>query len=171
MLNPFEEDKETSIFIPTKNYTENYREKKYSSNSIIKYIAIGLIYVLEIFTATLGGLNDNQTIGIFNSNLKPQSWLLASAIYSISVLCLIYQFNQRTFNNRLYFIILDFIKFSWLIIGIGILIQNKLNIFIVGYMLFYMCIEFSYLISSVNLIKKLESNSSHVNNKMGRIEF
>lgn len=155
MQNPLEEDKETTVFITTENYIKNYREKKYLSKPIISYIAIGLIYGLEIFTATLGGLNNNQSEGLFNSDLHAQSWLLASAIYSISVLCLIYQFNQRTYNNRLYFIILDFIKFTWLIIGILILIKNKLNIFIIDYMLFYICIEFCHLIYSAISIKKL----------------
>lgn len=152
MLNPFEEDKEIVVFIPTHNYSE----KVYETKSIAYYIHIVCLYILEIFTATLAGLNDNSTCGLFNSNLKPQPWLLSSAIYSIIILCLIYQFNQRTFNNRLYFIIADFIKLTWLIIGIVILIENKLNVFIVGYMLFYILIEFLYVLYSVYSIKKLK---------------
>lgn len=137
MLNPFEdiEDKETTVFI-----TPQTSELK-SKYTVLTYILVGSVYILEIFTATLAGLNADSTEGIFHSNLTPQYWLLSFAIYNIISLIMTYQFNQRIYANRIYFIISDIIKIGWIIIGFITISYNVLDVFIVAYMLFYICIQ------------------------------
>jgi hypothetical protein len=150
MLNPFEEDKETTVFItPTYNVIK-------PKNNICTYILIGCIYILEIFTATLAGLNADSTEGIFHSNLTPQYWLLPFAIYNIINLIMIYQFNQRTYSNKLYFIISEIIKIIWIIMGFVILAHNHLDIFIISYMIFYIIVEIFIIIKNIYDIKHLK---------------
>jgi hypothetical protein len=148
MQNPFEDYdydnvRETDKFINT--YIANHRNKL----TYCYYVIIGLIYILECFTSTLGGLNHQKSTGFFDSNFTLQYWLLVSGIYSIIGLILIYQFNQKKYENKLYFIFYDFIKICWLIIGTLILFGFNQIIgcnFIIGYSLFY--IMFSILFTS-----------------------
>ena len=67
------------------------------------YIFNGLIYLLEILTATIGGMNDNKNIGLFNSGLILQYFLMSAGIYSILGLIANYQFNLKVYKNKLYF--------------------------------------------------------------------
>jgi hypothetical protein len=151
MLNPFEDDLETGEFIPKNKQINKNKEK-----NICQYILVGCIYMLEIFTCTLAGLNDNPTDGLAHSKLIPQYWLLPMALYNILGMIAIYQFNQRTFENKIYFIIYESIKLIWIIIGIQILFYNKLSVFIVGYMLFYIIFESIYCLINFYVLHKLK---------------
>ena len=162
MLNPFQEDnadyredvKDTDKFLNT------YSTSKLKSKlSLYNYIIIGCIYLSEIFTATFAGLNNNNNIGLFHSEFDLQYWLLASSIYSICGLIAIYQFNQKKYQNKLYFIFYDFIKFCWIIIGCIILFGFNHIIgcnVIIGYSLFYISYNIIYLFFS--FVKTIELN-------------
>ena len=95
MINPFidetdlENQTDTDKFIKKSTYT-NTQNKTTISN---RYIIIGLIYLLEIFTSVLGGINNQKTIGLKYSGLTIQYWLIISGIYNICGLIIIYQFN------------------------------------------------------------------------------
>lgn len=152
MQNPFQDDdynsRDTDKFIST--YT--FQQKK----SYYHYITIGLIYILECFTSTYGALSEDKSNGLFNSKLTYQYWLLTSGIYSIIGLIMIYQFNQKTYENKLYFIVYDFIKCCWLIIGAGLFAFNQIvgcN-FLIGYSLFYLLL--SVLITSSMVMKTIK---------------
>lgn len=153
MLNPFEEESERAHFIQQDTVVI---KKQKRDKHISIYIAIFSIYILELFTCTLAGLNDNPTEGLGHSKLIPQYWLLPMAIYNIIGMIAIYQFNQRTFENKIYFIIYESIKLIWIIIGIQILFYNKLNVFIVGYMLFYIIFESIYWMINIYVLNKLK---------------
>lgn len=151
MLNPFEEidenTKETDRFVST--YSVRMTKNKHL---LITYIFNGLIYLLEILTATIGGMNDNKNVGLFNSGLILQYFLMSSGIYSILGLIAIYQFNLKVYKNKFYFLIYDFIKISWICIGCGILFGYNQIIncnFIIGYSLFYILYKILYVIFSV----------------------
>lgn len=152
MLNPFEPSsdenaKDTELFISThKTY-----KKTSSIKSSITYIIVGLIYLFEILTTVIGGMNDNHNLGLNNSGLTLHNFLMSSGIYSILGLIAEYQFNQKVYNNRLYFIIYDFIKICWICIGCGILFGYNQIIgcnFIIGYSLFYILYSTLYVIYS-----------------------
>lgn len=147
MENPFDDWNKTTDrdnLIPM-YITYNKKQKKYS---YIKYIIIGFIYLLEIFTAVLGGLN-NQEVNTFpNTNFTIQYWLLTSGLYNICGLMCVYLFPLFTYKNKLYFIIYDLVKLLWLALGSFILLNYNSIIncnFIIGYTLFYLIIEFIYL--------------------------
>lgn len=157
MLNPFEEESEQSQFIQPERVVIKKQNKE---KHISMYITIFSIHILEIFTCTLSGLNDNPTDGLAHSNLIPQYWLLSMAIYNIFGIIAIYQFNQRTFENKIYFIIYETIKIIWIILGIQILFYNKLSTFIVGYMLFYIIFESIYSIVNLYLLHRLKQQEN-----------
>ena len=162
MLNPFQEDnadncenaKDTDKFLNTHSTS-----KLNSKLSLYNYIIIGFVYLSEMFTATFAKLNDDNNTGLFHSEFDLQYWLLASGIYSICGLIAIYQFNQKNYQNKLYFIIYDFIKFCWIIIGCIILFVFNHIIgcnFIIGYSLFYISYNIIYLFFS--FVKTIELN-------------
>ncbi len=153
MLNPFEDDLETRQFI---QQDKVIIKKQTQNKHISHYVIIFSIYMLEIFTCTLAGLNDNPTDGLGHSKLIPQYWLLPMGLYNILGMIAIYQFNQRTYENKIYFIIYESIKLIWIIIGIQILFYNKLSVFIVGYMLFYIIFESIYCLINFYVLHKLK---------------
>ena len=114
-----------------------------------EYMIVYSINLLEILTIILGGINNNGNIGLFYSNMNLQKWLIVSGIYSIIYMVLVYQFNQKKYTNKIYFILLDFIKFCWICIGFGILLgYNKIigcN-FIIAYSLFYIIFSFIFVL-------------------------
>jgi hypothetical protein len=163
MQNPFEE-LDNEKLLPHFNNYEN-KPKKYT---YLKIVIIVFIYLLEIFTAVLGGLN-NQEVNTFpNTNFTIQYWLLASGLYNIIGLMCTYQFPKKNveanflrselyidnsrplfkYNNKLYFVIYDIIKLLWLAVGSFILLNYNSIIhcnFIIGYTLFYLILDFVYL--------------------------
>ena len=147
--NGIENSKDTDRFIST--YSIRHTKKNYST---ITYIFNGLIYLLEILTATIGGTNDNKNIGLFNSGLILQYFLMSAGIYSILGLIAIYQFNLKVYKNKLYFMFYDFIKICWICIGYGILFgynQLKDCNFIIGYSMFYILYSTLYVIFSFRI--------------------
>jgi hypothetical protein len=145
MQNPFEDIenfKESDKFIST------YDTKSKDKPKYIFYILIGLIYLLEIFTTTFGGVSTDPNNGLFNSKLTLQNWLIPSGIYGILGLMYKYQFNLKVYKNKIYFIIYDFIKICWMLIGTIILFGfNKLkdSNFIIIYSLFYIIFNIIYI--------------------------
>lgn len=159
MLNPFEETDDNNNARDTDRFISTYSVKisrKYKS--LYTCIFNSLIYLLEILTATIGGMNDNKNVGLFNSGLILQYFLMSSGIYSILGLIAIYQFNLKVYKNKFYFLIYDFIKISWICIGCGILFGYNQIIncnFIIGYSLFYILYKILYVIFSVIKTLKL----------------
>jgi hypothetical protein len=162
MLNPFQEDnadyhediKDTDKFLNTHSTS-----KLNSKLSLYNYIIIGCIYILEMFTATFAKLNDDNNTGLFHSEFDLHYWLLVSSIYSICGLIAIYQFNQKKYKNKLYFIIYDFIKLCWIFIGCIILFGFNHIIgcnLIIGYSLFYISYNIIYLFFS--FVKTIKLN-------------
>lgn len=154
MLNPFVETDDDNNARDTDRFISTYSVRVLKEQNFIKftYIFVGFIYLLEIFTTTLGGMNDNKNVGLFNSNLNLQYWLMSSGIYSILCLIAIYQFNQKVYKNKIYFIMLDFIKICWICIGYGIIFgyNQIMNCnFIIGYSLFYILFSTLYIMFSV----------------------
>ena len=154
MMNPFEnDDNHTDNVRDTDRFISTYSVRVSRKNhSIIRYIFNGLIYLLEILTATLGGMNDNNNVGLFNSGLILQYFLMSSGIYSILGLIAEYQFNLKVYNNKIYFIVYEFIKMCWICIGYGILFgyNQIMNCnFIIGYSLFYILYSTLYVFFSV----------------------
>ena len=150
MQNPFDDSNDnitdSDKLIPT-YITYNKTEKKYLCTNI-KYVIISLIYLLEIFTAVLGGLNNQQVETFPNTNLKIQYWLFVSGLYNIIGLMCTYQFPKKKYENKLYFIIYDIVKLLWLIIGSFILLNYNSVVncnFIIGYTLFYLIVGFIYI--------------------------
>jgi len=147
MQNPFIDDDQIN-----QRDTDRFIQSEFQINRIQKpiysYILVGFIYLLEILTTVLGGMNDNHNNGLFNSGFNLQYWLMISGIYSIICMMAIYQFNQKIYKNKIYFIILDFIKLCWIFIGIIILFGFNIIIgcnFIIGYALFYILFSIIYL--------------------------
>ena len=154
MQNPFDDSNDNSNdnitdrdkLIPT-YITYNKKQKNHLCVNI-KYIAISFIYLLEILTSVLGGLNNQQVKTFPNTNFKIQYWLLVSGLYNIVGIMCIYQFPLFKYENKLYFIIYDILKLLWLIIGSFILLNYNTIIncnFIIGYTLFYLIVSFVYL--------------------------
>lgn len=159
MLNPFQEDNVEHVKDTDKLLNTYSTSKLKSKLSLYNYIIIGFVYLSEIFTATFAKLNDDNNTGLFHSKFDLHYWLLASSIYSICGLIAIYQFNQKIYKNKLYFIIYDFIKFCWIIIGCIILFGFNHIIgcnFIIGYSLFYISYNIIYLFFS--FVKTIELN-------------
>ena len=156
MQNPFIDDDrnnqhETDRFIQSEFQNNIMRKPKYT------YILVGFIYILEILTTIIGIMNDNHNNGIFNSGFNLQCWLTVSGIYSITCMVAIYQFNLKVYKNKIYFILLDFIKLCWLFIGIIMLFGFNIIIgcnFIIGYSLFY--ILFSTIYLSITFTKTIK---------------
>jgi hypothetical protein len=151
MLDPFETVyvKKTNNNLVNNNLYFNY----------IRYIIISIIYLIEALTATLGGLNVQDTNTFPNVNLKIQYWLLASGLYNIFGLILIYQFPLFTYSNKNYFTIYNILKFIWILIGGFILINYNKIIncnFIIGYSLFYIILNFNFMIYIFYKISKLQ---------------
>jgi hypothetical protein len=151
MLNPFlepdENARDTDKFIST-NSVRIIKKNNYP----ITYIIVGLIYLLEIFTSVIGGMSDNNNTGLFRSGLILQYFLMSSGLYAIIGLIAEYQFNQKVYLNKLYFLLYDFIKICWICIGCGILFGYNEIIncnFIIGYSLFYILYSILYVICSV----------------------
>jgi hypothetical protein len=151
MLNPFlesdENARDTDKFIST-NSVRIIKKNNYP----ITYIIVGLIYVLEILTSVIGGMNDNNNTGLFKYGLILQYFLMSSGLYAILGLIAEYQFNQKVYLNKLYFLLYDFIKICWICIGCGILFgyNQIMNCnFIIGYSLFYILYSILYVICSV----------------------
>lgn len=165
MLNPFVETDDNNNARDTDRFISTYSVRICrKQNPLYTYIFVGFIYLLEIFTTTLGGMNDNKNVGLFNSNLNLQYWLMSSGIYSILCLIVIYQFNQKVYKNKIYFIMLDFIKICWICIGYGILFgyNQIMNCnFIIGYSLFYILFSTIYIMFSV--IKTLKMSQYDYN--------
>jgi hypothetical protein len=143
MLNPFEDDienqRDTSNFIPSSIHVSHKK-----NITTYCYVIVVLIYILDIFTCVLGSLNNNKTNGLNNSPLTIQYWLIIFSIYNICGSMMIYQFNTRTYKNKLYFIFYEFIKLIWIIIGFVILFEfnNLVNYnFILDYGLFYALLQ------------------------------
>ena len=118
MQNPFEESDNEKLLPQFNNY-EN-KPKKYTN---LKIMIIGFIYLIEIFTSVLGGLNNQFTNTFPNTNFTIQYWLLASGLYNIIGLMCTYNFPLFNYDNKLYFIIYDIIKLLWLSIGTFILLN------------------------------------------------
>ena len=163
MLNPFEDNipensRDTDRFIPSTVYIPRIRR-----TPLYCYIIIAFIYVFEIFTTVLGGTNDDKTIGLNNSGFTIQYWLMIFGIFNICGLILIYQFNQRTYKNKIYFIFYEFIKSIWLIIGFIILFKYNLNErnFICEYGLFYTLFETLWM--CYNLVYTIRLNKYDYN--------
>jgi hypothetical protein len=156
MLNPFNDDthdtsKDTDKFIVSIDIKQKI--------PIYSYIIIGLINILEILTTILGGTNDEDNTGLFHSKLTLQNWLFVSGIYSMIYMVIIYQFNLKIYTNKIYFIIMDFIKFCWVFIGGGILFGFNTIIgcnFIIAYSLFYFLFSSLYFIYSIYKTSQLK---------------
>ena len=163
MMNPFEDNdiekqRDTDKFIEHPSIYISVPPKKNNKKNCISYIIIGFIYLLEILTSILGGLNDSYTIGLNYSKFTIQYWLMIFAIYNIFGMMLIYQFNQRTYINKIYFIFYEFIKIIWLIIGFIILFKYNSNDFnfICGYALFYGLFQIIWIIFNLAYTCKLK---------------
>ena len=138
MLNPFNTDSED--LAESERFIDHTIKKEKSNYS---YIPICL-YILQIATLLIGSINDNTTNGFIYSSFTLQRWLIIFSIYNMCGLISIYQFNQHTPDNRIYFIFYKFIKIIFIIIGFLILFTyntiNNCN-FILGYGLFYTLFE------------------------------
>ena len=159
MQNPFDDhdnQRDTDRFITTIQTQRN------TKNSLYSYILIGLIYLLEILTTIIGGINSDKNDGLFHSDFNLQYWLMVSGIYSIICMMMIYQFNQKVYKNKIYFITLDFIKLSWILIGIVMLFgfNNIIGCnFIIGYSLFYILFSIIYL--SYSFVKTIKMTNTY----------
>ena len=163
MQNPFSDDyensRDTDRFI-TSVYVQ--RQDQIQKTPVYSYILVGMIYLLEILTTILGGMNSDKNNGLFHSDFNLQYWLMISGIYSIVSMMVIYQFNQKVYKNKIYFIILDFIKLSWILIGIVMLFGFNIIIgcnFIIGYSLFYILFSIIYL--SITFTKTIKMSNSY----------
>lgn len=167
MMNPFNDNDienagDTDKFIPNSIYTRHRIEK---NQPIYMYILIGMIYIMEIFTSILGGVNDSNTIGLNHSALTIQYCLMIAGIYNMSGLILTYQFNLRTYKNKLLLLFYEFIKCIWLIIGFIILFgynSVKENSFILGYALFYILFEIIWMCNNISQIVKLKKYENDI---------
>ena len=143
MQNPFEDNdnfRETDTFLST-------FQKKHNI-SYYKYIFVSLVFLLEIFTATFGGISNDSNTGLFNTNLNLQHWLITSGIYGIIGIIFDYQFNQKVYKNKIYFIFYDLVKICWILIGNVILFGfNRLKDCntLIGYSLFYIIFNILYI--------------------------
>jgi hypothetical protein len=138
--NTTDTDTDTDIIIPQSIYVNKNYDKRLP---IYVYIFIGTIYIMEIFTTILGGINDTNTNGfIKKSSFKIQHWLIASGIYNMCGLILTYQFNLIKYKNIKWFILYEYIKVEWLFIG-ALTIFSNITIFnfILGYSAFYIVLN------------------------------
>jgi len=165
MMNPFNDNndadtaRDTDRFIRHSIYLNNRQEIR---QPIYMYGIIGLIYIMEIFTTILGGLNDSNTTGLIHSALTIQYWLMIAGIYNMCGLILTYQFNLRTYKNKLWLIFYEFIKCIWIIIGFVILFgynSIKNSNFILGYAIFYILFETIWMFNNFAQIVKLKKNT------------
>ena len=79
MMNPFVETDDNNNAKDTDRFISTYSVRMTKNKHLlITYIFNGLIYLLEILTATIGGMNDNKNVGLFNSGLILQYFLMSS---------------------------------------------------------------------------------------------